>query len=266
MSLFHKLAPSAQELLQACLAPSSSRPCPVDLQNDSIWLSQVFDRGLTGVMKELLDSGMPVDGNAVAIPLALIDYSQPKALDMARLLLDRGANPHALYAKGLQCRGESSPMHAASQCAPALRLLMQHGGDIHLRDPHGRSLFDSWINATLYRNRKIATALDALQLLVDSGLSPQTLTMDKQPFLPACWASPGLRKNFDRLFAMGFDPYQRGEGTPMRSRSLVDLARLKQGKGVNGALPGALLSQLEAQQLEASVESAPALRPRGARL
>lgn len=260
MSIFLDLDldPSTRGMISSELLAATPRKDCLDLVDDAQLLWAVGAAASVEVMTAILDLGVAPDGVPGAIPLAMIDYTQPCALDLAQLLLARGANPNKVYPKGARVLEESSPMHAACQSQAALRLLVAHGGDVHLRCPHGRSLFDIWIQKTLYQKRKIGCALEALQFLVDSGLSPRMLTVQKQPFLSACWASPGLRKNLPRLFEMGFDARQRGEGTPMRSRSLLEVARLKKDKGVNGALPGALLAHFEAAELE---EAAPASAP-----
>jgi ankyrin repeat protein len=133
-------------------------------------------------------STLPVMGNGAMVVLPSLD--EHTALDVARMLLERGANPNVQlkrrppYRNVPQDRGGdtilaqgATPLLRAARAgdAPFVALLLEHGALVDLPSKEGvtplmaASGVEYGLRVTRGRNRTIEGVLATLQLLVDAG-------------------------------------------------------------------------------------------------
>ena len=101
------------------------------------WTALHLNFGHLEIVKLLLDSGADINSLSMngfsATPLQ--GAAAAKRIDLARLLIDRGAN--------VNCRGEEgvSPLHevAGNGELEFAKLLLEHGANINAKDDHGKT-------------------------------------------------------------------------------------------------------------------------------
>jgi ankyrin repeat protein len=115
---------------------------------------------LLGVLKVLLDHGADPDGKD-RWDWSLLHYACEE-LDLAKLLLDKGANPNAVgNERGLR------PLHLTADKGrtAAVQLLIRRGADVHAKDYYGRTALsyaeDLGDNDILGRPRKTPLTAEA---------------------------------------------------------------------------------------------------------
>ena len=215
----------------------------VCVESDVQALGEVLDLGLD---PDLVPS---CDAASSTGPLGSI-VRGPNPLPLAKLLLARGANPNFLTGNGTGS-ANVSPMHDAVIRPELLGLLLDHGGDVHLRTPEGAGLLDAWVWSLSYVNQAGEVgdrrALQSMDLLLSAGVNPRETLVHDSHLLVECWFRE--RRNLILpLIERGFDPRQKGAGPGWMGKSLV--ARLQ--RSPRNALAQGLLADIQARELHAS--------------
>jgi ankyrin repeat protein len=135
----------------------------------------LLDQVLQFYSRSPLDKDLVPEAFKLACPsdsTALVEAIKTRDASLVKLILERGSNPNEATASGLY------PIFAAfNACsAPVVQVLVDHGADVTLRNPHGPNVLQAALASPLSRDKEAITTV--FELLLSSGADARTTYSD----------------------------------------------------------------------------------------